>query len=78
MKQKRNIRQIAALIGVAVIAAMYVVSLILALLAKPGASQMFIGSVACTIFIPILLYVLQMFYRMRHKEEEPGTKELKK
>ena len=56
MKQKKTPKQIAALIGVAVLVGMYVVTLVLALSGFEGWEKMFSGCVVSTVAIPILLW----------------------
>ena len=70
MEKKWNGKRIVALIGVIVLLSMYLISLILAIMARPEAMAMFFGSVACTIFIPILIYAYMMIYKIFHKEDE--------
>ena len=62
MKQKKTPKQIAALIGIAVLVGMYVVTLVLALSGFEGWEKMFSGCVVSTVAIPILLWVFIWIY----------------
>ena len=80
MEKKWNGKRIVALLGVAVLLFMYVISLIFALLARPEAMNLFIGSLACTIFVPIAVYGYIWLYNLFTKKKEDGIslKEMKK
>lgn len=57
MKKKVTFKQIFAAIGLLLLLGMYVVSIVFACLAKPGAEGMFMASVVATVIIPIVLYI---------------------
>ena len=57
MKKKVTIKQILAAVGLLLLLGMYVVSIVFACLAKPGAEGMFMASVVATVIIPIVLYI---------------------
>ena len=81
MEKKWNGKRIVALVGVVVLLSMYLISLILAIMARPEAMSMFFGSIACTIFIPILIYGYMMIdkvFRFQKDQEGISLKELKK
>lgn len=80
MEKKWNGKRIVALLGVAVLLLMYIISLIFAILARPEAMSLFMGSLACTIFIPIAIYVYIWFYNLFYKKKdgEISLKEMKK
>ena len=80
MEKKWNGKRIVALLGVAVLLLMYVISLIFAILARPEAMSLFMGSLACTIFIPIAIYVYIWLYNLLHKknDDEISLREMKK
>lgn len=56
-KQKRAPKQIAALICVILLAAMYLFTLIVAFLDFPGADRLFAACLLMTIGLPILLWI---------------------
>ena len=80
MEKKWNGKRIAALIGVVILVSMYVISLIFAILARPEAMSLFMGSLACTIFIPIAIYVYIWLYNLfyKKKDDEISLREMKK
>ena len=80
LEKKWNGKRIAALIGVVILVSMYVISLIFAILAKPEAMSLFMGSLACTIFIPIAIYVYIWLYNLLYKKKdgEVTLREMKK
>lgn len=72
MKKKITFRQIVAACGIILLLGMYVVSLILGILAKPGAEGMFMASLACTIIIPVGVYGLLWLADIRKQNREKG------
>ena len=73
MEKKWNGKRIVALVGVVVLLLMYVVSFGFAILAKPEAMSLFMGSLACTIFIPIAIYVYIWLYNLANKKKGDGV-----
>ena len=66
MNDKRPItkgQRIAAIIVVILLISLYILTFVLALLAKPGANQMFLASLLCTILIPTILYITMWLMR---------------
>lgn len=63
----KKIKRILALLGVVLLAGMYVATLISAFLATPATRDLFLASVVATVMIPILLYVLQLIYKWLFK-----------
>ncbi len=61
MKAKR----IAALTGVILLAGMYLLTLILAVLGNENTVNLFIASVACTIMVPIMIHLFLMLLNAR-------------
>ena len=57
MKKKVTFKQILAVIGLLLIVGMYVVSIVFACMAKPGAEGMFMASLVATVIVPIVLYI---------------------
>ena len=56
-------KRIFALIGVALLLAMYIATFIFAIMKSPVADGWFKASVFCTLTIPILLYGYQLVYK---------------
>lgn len=71
-KKKITLRQIVAAAGSIVLLGMYITSLVLACLAKPDAAEMFMASLAMTVGLPILLYVLLLFDRLAKSDKKNG------
>ncbi len=57
-------KRILAMAGVIILAGMYVVTLIAAVLATPAAIDLFKASLLATLVIPILIYVYLLIYRL--------------
>ncbi len=64
MKNFKRIRQIFAWIGIVVLLGLYLTSLVLAFSGSPMAQALFRGSFAATVVFPILLYAMQIIYRV--------------
>ncbi len=73
-------KRIFAIIGVIILLALYLISFISAVLAKPYASELFMASIFCTIVIPILMYGFLIVYRYVHRDDKTSVslKDLKK
>lgn len=72
MKKKVTFRQIFAAVGLLLLVGMYVVSFVLALMAKPGAEGMFMASLLATIIIPILIYGFLVLDKWARKNAPQG------
>lgn len=72
--KKFGLKQFFALLGLLAIVGMYGTSIVLAILAKPGAADMFIASVAATVIIPIVIYSFLMTLRLAKKRGEKQMK----
>lgn len=70
MKKKMSAKQIVALAGVILLAGMYIVSLVLAIIHSPLALTLLKISVVLTILIPIFIYFIMMFYKLSHRKDE--------
>lgn len=57
-------QRIAAIVVVIMLLALYIVTFIFAIMAKPGANGMFLASLICTILIPTILYVTMWLMRV--------------
>lgn len=67
----KKVKRIMALLGVVVLAGMYIATLICAFLATPATKDMFMASAVATVMIPILLYVVQLIYKwLNHRTGE--------
>lgn len=72
MKKKVTFRQILAAVGLLLLVGMYVVSFVLAFMAKPGAEGMFMASLLATIIIPILIYGFLVLDKWARKNAPEG------
>ncbi len=73
MEKKKGVR-ILALIGAILLAALYVSTLVFALLDNPFADKLLIASVAGTILIPALIYASQLIYKILKKDTKSNNK----
>ena len=73
----KQIKRILAIIGVILIVGMYVVTFLSALFVKSMTGTLFITSAILTLFVPLLIYVVQMIYRIFCGEEPTKNPEQK-
>ncbi len=66
----KSIKRILAVIALILIAAMYVVTLILAFSRSEAADRWFIASLACTFLFPALLYIYLWIYKVVTRDHE--------
>ena len=67
----KKMKRILALAAVVLLAGMYVLTLIFALMKSEHAQAMFRGALGCTILIPVLLYLILMVARSLHPHKSP-------
>ena len=72
MKKKVTFKQIVAAVGLLLLVGMYVVSIVFACLAKPGAEGMFMASLVATVIIPIVLYIFIVLDKIARKNAPEG------
>lgn len=60
----QNVKRIIALIGAGLLALMYIVTLVSAIVDNPATMSYFKASVTLTIFIPVFIYAYQLVYRV--------------
>lgn len=70
MKWKRPL----AMAGVIFIAAMYIVAIAAAFSKSPSASSWLMAAIFSTVIVPVILYALQMVYRLLKPNEEENGK----
>ncbi|MCH5266933.1 MAG: hypothetical protein J1E62_01205 [Lachnospiraceae bacterium] len=73
----KQVKRILAIVGVVLIIGMYVVTFLSAIFVKSMTGTLFIASVVLTLFVPLLIYVVQMVYRMFSREEPVESSEQK-
>ena len=71
-KIKRH-KQIAAIIGIVLLVALYLVTLILALCRFEGAFSLFMGALACTIVVPVLIWIYIWLYGLLTRKKTIAT-----
>ena len=71
MKKKITARQVLAIIAIALLVGLYISALVLALIGSEFAQTLLKISLIGTFIIPIIIYVIMMFYHIGHKKEEP-------
>lgn len=68
-------KRIVALIGIVILAGMYIVTLVLAILNNDLTSRFFTASIICTVVVPVLIWVYQWLYKLVRKDaQEARTK----
>lgn len=72
MKKKVTFKQILAVIGLVLLVGMYVLSIVLACFAKPGAEGMFMASIVATVIVPIVLYIFIALDKWAKKNAPEG------
>ena len=75
----KKVKRARAMAGVVVLAGMYGITLIAAVMATPVAKDFFKASLLATLMVPILIYVYLLVYRLitgkgQEKEESPEKK----
>ncbi|MCM1307963.1 MAG: hypothetical protein NC223_05125 [Butyrivibrio sp.] len=71
MKKKISAKQVLAIIAAALLVGLYISALVLSLIGSEAAQTLLKISLLGTFIIPIIIYVIMMFYRIGHKKEEP-------
>jgi len=61
MKKKKTAKQIAAIVCIVLLAALYLITLLSAIFAFPGWQRLFSGCLICTVAVPILLWLYGQF-----------------
>ncbi|SHK47464.1 hypothetical protein [Hespellia stercorisuis] len=69
----KKTKRILALIGALLLAGMYISTLIFAFIGSPAAVDLLKISVACTIFLPVLLYACSLVYRLSRKDKDDDS-----
>lgn len=68
-------KRILAMIGVIILVLLYILTLITAILDSSLNMGLFWASVAATILIPLLMWVMIRFYEYQHRDEKTEAKE---
>lgn len=70
LERLKKLKRVAAWIGIVLLVGMYVVSLISALCKSESAHSLFITSLYCSIVVPVVIYALQMIYRLAERKQD--------
>mgnify|MGYP003398485566 CR=1 FL=1 len=63
-----KIKQILAIVGIVILVLLYVSTLIFAILDNPATMKMLGLSIVMTIFIPTLIWIFEVFFRISNKD----------
>lgn len=72
---QEKIKRILAGAGAVLLILMYISTLIFALIGSPNALKLLWASIASTIVLPVLLYDIQLAFRVTKNEDEDNTKD---
>lgn len=72
---QEKIKRILAGAGAVLLILMYISTLIFALIGSPNAIKLLWASIASTIVLPVLLYGIQLAFRVTKTEDENNTKD---
>ena len=59
---KMNSRQLVALLGVILLVAMYLITLILAIVDSSSSGKLFVLSLCCTVIVPMIVFLYNWMY----------------
>lgn len=71
-------KRIAAWIGIGLIAVMYLLTVVAAVMARPETMGLFMASIVLTIMVPIILWAFLRMYEMAHPKDGISTAEMRK
>lgn len=63
-------KRVAAMIGVVLLVLMYLMTIVTAITASDGAHNWFIGSIMLTVFVPVILYAINMLAGIQKRNAE--------
>lgn len=66
----KKVRRIAAMVGIVLLVGMYIVSFIAALGKSENAHAWFMISLYCTFVVPVIIYVIQLIYKISNKDKK--------
>ncbi len=72
-KHSGKSKQIAAIIGIVLLAAIYIMTLVFACCRFPGADRLFMASLFATILIPILIWIYVWLYGLMTQKKTMAT-----
>ncbi len=70
----KKLKQILAIIGIILIAGMYLVSLVCAIIGSEASKSLFVASLYCTFVIPALIWIIERVYGWADGKNEDKRK----
>ena len=64
-----KLKRVFAMIGVVLLVFMYLMTIITSITASDGAHNWFIGSIMLTVFVPVILYAINMLINIQKRNE---------
>ncbi|MCD7709576.1 MAG: hypothetical protein LUI02_06855 [Clostridiales bacterium] len=74
----KKVRQIMAIVGIVLLVALYVSTLILAITDHTGTMRMFMASVVATIVVPVLIWIYSFIYKLLKGKDEDENEDGRK
>lgn len=70
-----NMKRVLAISGIVLLVAMYVITLIMALLDKSSTTSWFYASLFCTMVVPVLLWVYIRAYELTRRKKDDDSQQ---
>lgn len=70
----KRVKQVLAIIGLVIIAGLYITTLVLALVGNENTKGLFMASILCTILVPVLMYIFSWVYKLVKGDAEEARK----
>ena len=70
----KRVKQVLAVFGIVIIAALYITTLILAVTGGESTKQLFIASIVATVVVPCFMYIINWVFKLI-RERNSGTGE---
>ena len=59
----KKVRQVMAIVGLCLIAVMYIITIVFAVNKSPNTTGFLMAAIACTIIVPVVIYLFQLISR---------------
>ncbi|MBO4505168.1 MAG: hypothetical protein J5712_03025 [Lachnospiraceae bacterium] len=66
----KKVRRIAAIVAIVLLVGMYIVAIVAALGKSENAQAIFKLALYCTFVVPVIIYLLQLVYKLANKKNE--------
>ncbi len=70
MNKKKSFKQLFAIGAIVLLVFMYAISIVFALMNNELGFKLLQLSLAMTFFIPVIIYLFMMFYKLSHKKDD--------